>query len=213
MNDERGAVLVIGKTDEEILAFSRRNPHAATEAKMHLLSNPGMKHGGFARIANQFIDEATTGVVGMLHADTTFAPGAIREFCRVASQGHIVGMVGREGKSPYRYLWSYLAPGDVPDDPLKGIGGEVSTLDACSIFMPRKPELRFDGATFDGFHCVVEDLCIHARHRLGMKIVVPVGVVADHLADSNRNQKWMNDWFSYRSKLVEKWRGIDFHTV
>jgi len=213
IEDPTVAVLVIGKSDEEVSDFMAKSPHVTDEARIVLVSNPGMVHGGFAQIANKFIDESTEDIVGMVHADTTFAPGSITAFAAVAARGCVTGMTGRSRDG--RYRWSRVLPEEEPTG--GGIhgysGGVVSTLDAGSVFMPRRDDLRFDGELFDGFHCVVEDLCLHAQYRLGMGVVVPIGIMATHVGASTGRPGWIDDWFRYQAKLFEKWRGYEVHTV
>jgi hypothetical protein len=190
------AVLVIGKSDEEISYFERSNPTAANEVRLVLVSNPGMKLGGYAAIANPFIDEAVEDVVGIVHADTVFAPGSLLKFGEKGTSD-VVGIVGREAPPGDRYVWS------------KDEGGPVSTLDSCSIFMPRFRSLRFDHA-FDSFHCVVEDLCLFAKFRMHMQVRVPGCVDADHLGNhwtwpKDEKKAWWREWRRYRTMLDDKW--------
>lgn len=197
------AMLVIGKSDEEIAEFKTKSPHVEQEARLVYVSNPGRRHGATAAIANPFFDAATEDVLSVVHADTTFAPGAIGVFARAAIDNDAVtGIVGR------------IKP--MPEDPLMGYtwchagGGFVSTLDSCSVFMRRTWGLRIDGATFDDFHCVIEDLCMQARVR-GLRVFVP-NAQAGHVGTAVE-PAWNDNFWRYRQRLLDKYPGHEIHTV
>ncbi len=200
------AVLVLGKSEEEVEQFKTRSPDALSEARFVFVANPGKKLGGYATIANAFLDECTEDVVGVVHADTGFGPGAIRGLVHAALDhgGQLVGIVGRanpcaDDPDPWKsYVWGV------------GGGGAVSTLDSCSVFFPRALALRFDGATFDDFHCVVEDLCLQARAR-GIGSFVPP-VQAGHIGGSG-SDVWATAFNLYRDKLFKKWPKDTIYTV
>jgi hypothetical protein len=197
------ALLVIGKSDEEIQWFREHSPHVEEEARVVLVANPGMKYGGTAAIANPFLETATEDVVGIVHADTTFAAGALEVFAREAIERRCVtGIVGRRAPDPEDRFSGYTWCTDG--------GGFVSTLDSCSIFFQRKHGLRFDGATFDSFHCVVEDICLQA-HRMNMRAFVPA-VKAGHVGNGGAGA-WNDQFWAYRAKLVAKYPDIIFHTI
>ena len=192
------AVLVLGKSQQELDEFCERNPHAADEARLSLVANPNKKLGGYATVANTFLDAVTEDVVGVVHADTTFGVGVLRSMLREAlcDGGRLTGMVGRSFDG---FVWG------------KDGGGEVSTLDSCAVAMPRSLGLRFDGEHFDDFHCCVEDLCLQAR-KLGVKTYVPP-LYADHIGFIDRAPDWMANYWNYRRVLAEKWKGIRFITT
>jgi hypothetical protein len=200
------AVLVLGKSDEEIADFKARSPDALNEARFVFVANPGKKLGGYATIANAFLDECTEDVVGVVHADTGFGVGAIRGLVHASLQhgGQLVGIVGRANPAPGEtdpwksYVWGSNG------------GGPVSTLDSCSVFFPRALALRFDGATFDDFHCVVEDLCLQARVR-GIGSFVPP-VQAGHIGGSG-SDVWASAFNNYRDMLFRKWPKHTIYTV
>lgn len=198
------AMLVIGKSDEEIEGFKSGSPHAAEEARMVYVSNPGRKHGATAVIANPFIDNATEDVLAVVHADTTFAPGSIKAFAAAAVDNNCVtGIVGRiDPKRGFDGNMGYIWCG--------GPGGIVSTLDSCSVFFRRSWGLRFDGATFDDFHCVVEDICLQARKK-GIRAMVPQ-IQASHVGTATESG-WNDNFWRYRDKLFKKYPGEDIHTV
>jgi len=197
------ALLVIGKSDEEIQWFKDQSPHVEREARMVYIANPKMRFGGMAAIANPFFDAATEDVVGVVHADTIFALGALQIFASTAVDHNCVsGIVGRCAPDPNErfsgYVWCHVG------------GGPVSTLDSCSIFFQRSQNLRFDGETFDSFHCVVEDICLQAQLR-GISAKVPAAQ-AGH-ASAASNPQWAAQFWEYRAKLTAKYPGVVFHTV
>lgn len=195
-------LLVLGQSEAELEDFLRRSPTAATEAKLNLVANPKKKLGGLALLANQTIDRGQGSVVGAVHADTTFAPGAITVLARAALEGagRVVGLVGR-GFDPIFIVWGSEG------------GGPVSTLDSCSVFMPRSLGLRFDAQTFDDFHCAVEDLCIAAAER-SIPIFVPA-VDAGHTGEMTIKNptEWLPNYYRYKELLHRKWPGRVFVTT
>lgn len=192
------AVLVLGKSDQELNEFRARNPHAASEVRLDLVANPNKVRGGYAAVANAFLDAATEDVVGVVHADTTFGVGVLRSMFREAlcAGGRLTGMVGRSFDG---FVWG------------KDGGGEVSTLDSCAVVMPRSIGLRFDGDHFDDFHCCVEDLCLQAL-KLGVKTYVPP-LYAEHIGFIDRAADWMQNYWHYRKVLADKWKGTRFITT
>lgn len=199
------ALLVIGKSDEEIEIFRRNNPTIEKEARLVCVSNPERRFGGTAAIANPFLDEAKEDVVAIVHADTKFDPGAVGVFAQKACDHNcLTGIVGRRAPDPEEpfsgYVWC------------SNSGGIVSTLDSCSVFFRRRLGLRFDGSTFDDFHCVVEDLCLQAAAK-GIRALVP-RANAYHLEHGGDNpQSWTDDFWRYRERLVKKYAGQTFYTV
>lgn len=197
------ALLVIGKSDAEIQWFKNQSPHVEREARTALVANPNMKFGGMAAIANPFLGAATEDVVGVVHADTIFAPENLQVFARTAVDHNcITGIVGRRAPDPNErfsgYVWCHTG------------GGPVSTLDSCSIFFQRSQKFRFDGETFDSFHCVVEDICLQAQMR-GISAKVPAAQ-AGHASAAN-NAQWAAKFWEYRAKLTAKYPGVIFYTV
>ena len=193
------AVLVLGKSDQELSEFCARNPHAAREARLDLVANPNKARGGYSAVANTFLDAATEDIVGVVHADTTFGAGVLRSMSQEAmcDGGRLTGMVGRSFNG---FVWG------------KDGGGEVSTLDSCAVMMPRSLGLRFDSDLFDDFHCCVEDLCLQAQ-KLGVKTYVPP-LYADHIGGFiDRPADWMPNYWRYRTALADKWKGTRFITT
>ena len=198
------AVLVIGKSDEEVESFKAGSPHAEQEARLVYVSNPGRRYGATAAIANPFIDSSTEDVLSVVHADTSFAPGSITAFAASAVDNNCVtGIVGRIDPSrAFEGNMGYIWCG--------GPGGIVSTLDSCSVFFRRTWDLRFDGATFDDFHCVVEDICLQARKK-GIPALVPQ-IKASHVGTATE-ATWNDNFWKYRQKLLDKYPGEEIHTV
>ena len=200
------AVLVLGKSDDELAEFRAKSPRAEMDARIVYVANPGKRLGGYAAIANPFLDACTEDVVGVVHADTSFAEGALRVFARAALDfgGRLVGIVGRAPPRPQatdpfeNYVWCNSG------------GGSVSTLDSCSVLFPRRMNLRFDGRTFDDFHCVVEDLCLQAETR-GVAAFVPA-VSAGHVGNGGAGD-WRGNHRRYHARLLAKWRGRKFYTT
>ena len=197
------AILVIGKSDEEIEGFKAASPHVEQEARMVYVSNPGRRYGATAVIANPFLDAATEDVVAIVHADTTFEPGAVGVFAAAAIDNNsLTGIVGRNKPMPgdptMGYTWC------------AGGGGYVSTLDSCSAFFRRTLGLRFDGSTFDDFHCVIEDLCLQAR-AMGVRALVP-HAKASHVGTATE-PTWNDRFWRYRQKLLDKYPREEIHTV
>ena len=194
---------MIGKIEAELQWFRAQNPHVDQESRTTYVANPGMKFGGMAAIANPFLDAVTEDVVGIVHADTTFAPGALGIFAStVMNSACVSGIVGRAAPDPSDrfsgYVWCH------------GGGGPVSTLDSCSIFLRPSYNLRFDGATFDSFHCVVEDVCLQAQLR-DIPAMVPAAQ-ANH-ASAASDPAWIAQFWEYRAKLTAKYPNLTFYTV
>lgn len=197
------AIMVIGKSEEEIEWFKQNSPRANEEARMVYVANPGRRYGATAVIANPFLETATEDVVAVVHADTSFAPGAIGVFAQVAIDNDcLTGIVGRAkahpGAANMGYTWC------------TSDGGYVSTLDSCSVFFRRNLGLRFDGRTFDDFHCVVEDLCLQARLR-GIRSFVPKAE-AGHIGTATE-PTWNHNFWRYRKCLLDKYPDEEIHTV
>ena len=197
------AVLVLGRDAAELVGFVNRSPEAAMDAAITLLSNPGKRLGGYAAVANAFLDRSQNfPVAAIVHADTAFGPGAIAALAAAArSESQLTGIVGRSMDPVRPYVWG------------RDGGGEVSTLDSCAVFIPTALSLRFDGSTFDDFHCCVEDLCLQAADR-GIRSFVPTAD-ADHIGatDAASRPSWMASYHRYRARLGRKWSHLTFATT
>jgi hypothetical protein len=87
----------------------------------------------------------------------------------------------------------------------------VSTLDSSCIFFRTDLGLRFDAATFDGFHCHGEDICLQAQSR-GIPVFVPAANAWHACADTN-GPDWGKERDVYYRRLKAKWPGLDFVTT
>jgi hypothetical protein len=172
-----------------------------------LIKTKDARFGGQGAIFNRALVRTLCDVVGIVHADTTFGPGALTAFARTAASGKVTGLVGRAAGQQEKgqgYVWS------------KNVDEEtsVSTLDSCSIFLRRDSGLMFDEETFDSFHCTVEDVCLQATGK-GIPVVVPVAYAHHHSEDTGTylNPAWQAAYWKTREKLVAKWPGKEFNTT
>lgn len=187
---------------------------AATEAEAAEFSRPRLEEGIYscsviinstkqplAAIGNTAIRCSQAEVIGLCHADTSFEPGALSTFTETARAGQVTGIVGID--MDRHYHWS--------KDTLATV--EVSTLDSCSVFFRRDCGLRFDQATFRGFHCHVEDFCLQA-HKAGIPVVVPQAL-ASHIGGRTLLPAWQAEYREYWQALARKWHpeGIRFQTT
>lgn len=197
------AILVIGKDSPAIEGFMRHHettPSASIGRIIPIINDLGTP---LACLANSALELVTEEVFGLLHADVYFDSPLARLagqqwepdlsiLYRTAMDGAVCGIVGAD-LTDVRYRW-----GNGLKEPWP-----VSCLDGCSLFMRRNIGLRFDSATFNGFHCHVEDLCLQA-HQRGVPVIVPP-VKAEHKGESTFEPKWQAQYFWYRKKLEEKW--------
>ena len=176
-----------------------------------VIINPKARFGGMGAIANRVLDRTACDVVGLIHADTTWGLGDIDRLAGVVVGGNVAGIVGcalepqpytTNNNGLHHIVWGHKIPDDREID--------VSTLDACTIFLRHDMGVRFDTQTFDMFHCCVEDVCLTAAKN-GARILVP-NVKADHIG-TNRAPVWGHEYARYRQKLVEKHRGTFFRTT
>jgi len=189
------SLVVVAANSQELGEFKFQHVIPAVD-ELVLLSNPGGIFGGLGKIGNYYISHARGDVLGLVHADTVFGPGAIAIFAAAAIQGSVSGMHGRTIKGENAFS--------------PGRPAEVSTLDSCSVFFRRASNLRFDDKTFDSFHCCVEDFCLEAGAKK-CKIVVPQAD-AKHLSLRyvSKETTWRSKYSEYRAKLNEKWKHVKF---
>jgi hypothetical protein len=159
--------------------------------------NPAARFGGLGAIANRVLDRTPCDVFGVVHADTTFASGALRAFAETAATGVVAGVLGRDLKGAYVTSKSVR------------IRARVSTLDCCSCFFPRSSGLRFDAETFDSFHCCVEDLCLTADSKRIAVCVPPIQA----LHKGSAREDWLRARQPYLAKLKAKWGHTRFMTT
>lgn len=191
---------VVGASQDKLAAFPLDKIRREVD-ELVLVCNAGNVFGGYGTIANRVLDRTTCDVFGICHADTLYEPGAMTSFRDSALRSQVVGLVGKTMGNAY--IWAKEVQVDTP----------VSTLDACSIFFETKKGLRFDDATFDTFHCCVEDVCLDATRR-GIPIVVPPAPGAHHVGDmyysGDPTRNWLGEFRTYEAKLREKYAGMDF---
>jgi hypothetical protein len=197
------SLIVVGKSFEECLEWSRRNNEVLVDETI-LLDNRGARFGGLGRIWNLHVITARGTTVGMVHADTVLSDEFLdRVLIETEVNGAVAGIVGRSLKG--FYIWSKEQDKTEP----------VSTLDGCSVFASKstilKHNLSFDVAAFDSFHCCVEDFCLSAA-QAGVPIVVPPGS-AEHQGKSTNDHKWLGEYWKYRRLLDEKYPNTAFLTT
>lgn len=183
-------LVVVAKDHAEIEKFPLANVLGVAD-ELVLIANPGARFGGLGAIGNQMLDRSRCDVVAIVHADTGFGPGAL---AALTQEDRVTGIVGRALDG--RYVWSKDIQEQTP----------VSTLDSCSVFIPRALGLRFDAERFNSFHCCVEDLCLTAESH-GVEVSVPVAV-ASHIGKSHGDPQWRDAHYRCRAMLAAKWRGL-----
>lgn len=187
-------LVVVGKDVQEAAAFDLTHVDVG---ELFLIGNEEGK--SLSSIGNRYAETCRTAVLGLVHADCTFGPGALATFTRAALEGSVCGIVGVS--IGYEYRWCSKNP------------GIVSTLDSCSVFFRLDSGLRFDEKVFDSFHCHVEDLCLQAQAK-GIPVIVP-SASAEHRGNAWRTIRdvWMPQYEIYRARLGRKWKGTDFITT
>lgn len=190
------ALTVVAKNAGELESFVQSHTmvlHAVDE--LLLVSNPGKRFGGLAKIGNRALGATRSTVFGLIHADTAYGPGALDVFKNQVMKGVVSGIVGRPMDG--RYVWARHTRGE-----------HVSCLDGCSIFFRRSFGLSFDEKTFDDFHCVVEDVALSARSR-GIPLLIPKAD-ADHKGSTLGKTEWVKNYHRYVQKLHTKYPKLDF---
>jgi hypothetical protein len=185
-------LVVVGKNEE---AFSRFEGNDLGGASTVALL-PNLRREPLSVIGNRFLNPEDVDVLGLVHADTWFGPGALQTFRRVAFAGAVCGIVGRDIEGVYR--WCNVNP------------GPVSTLDCCGIFFRRDLGLRFDEQLCTSFHMHAEDLCLQAQSRK-IPVVVP-RARAGHYGIGGRGE-WALEYARFRKALCAKWSGVKFATT
>jgi hypothetical protein len=203
------SLLVLGQSREDLADFLKRSPTVAGECdELRLLANPNAQFGAYSSIANHLLGTGRGDIVGMVHADTVFGPGDIPKLTETASERKICGLVGRALRDDVGvsngYVWGTKISRETA----------VSTLDACSIFMPRLvgTGILFDFIRFDGWHCMVEDFCVAATLKK-FPIVVPPLRGAAHLEKQTRDPEWQAAYTFYKGRLESKWADVKFRTT
>lgn len=196
-------LVVVAKDQADLRAFD--TTHIAGRCDLVLIANEARTP--LSVIGNKYLTEARTPVLGLVHADCTFGPGAIEAFADCALGGSICGIVGRSMEGYYRWC---SKPVGYRDGIVAG-PGPVSTLDCCSVFLRTDLGLRFDERLCSGFHLHVEDVCLQASARK-IPVVVPFAD-ASHRGSTTNGPNWLRDYADYKAKFGVKWRGVEFHTT
>jgi len=148
-------------------------------------------------------------VVGMIHADIRFAQKHHDMLFAHHAWLHdrLVGVVGKSLGGDI--IWSASPPGDAYSVAPRF----VSTLDSCSIFIPKSLfGFSFDTETFDGFHLCVEDFCLQVEESRGISPHIPFHGHVTHLGEmcATVGIPWMREHMQYREKFQKKWEHRSF---
>jgi len=207
-------LVVIAKNQPDLDAFNQQNLDGV--AWVSLVTNDAQ--WSLARLANYYLDRCGTSVFGLCHADMEFGPGSLKVFVDCCLAGKVCGACARvEGlyPFPFDYMWSHNWGNPTPEQiqaghPLEVSGplvlsssDRVSTLDSSCIFFPTDRGLRFDEATFDGYHQHGEDLCMQA-HSKGIPVVLP-SANAFHACKDTNGPNWGAERDKYKHMLLAKW--------
>lgn len=200
------SLLVTAKNRAEFRKFEADNAQALEFVNELRLVAPAKDIGSHAYLANAFKRSALGDVCGIVHADTSFDPIALVDCFQSASRGNVCGIVGAMLGEPGRPPREKIAWGSSMIEERR-----VSTLDGCTVFFRRDLPIEFDEATFDGWHCAVEDFSLTAA-KAGILVVVPA-VKASHLGSSTFQTEWQKEYLRYKQKLMDKWAGVPFETT
>lgn len=184
-------LVVVGKDRAALASF---DPAWALGAKLTLW--PNLEGRSLASIGNEVLGATQETVVGLVHADTWFGPGAIDAFGAAADRGVVCGIAGRSLDGTYRWC------GQNP--------GEVSTLDCCAVFLRKDLGLRFDEQLCRSVHFHAEDLCLQARQRR-ITIEVPKAR-AGHYGIGLR-AGCPKGYMEAREVFERKWAGFKYRTT
>jgi len=86
----------------------------------------------------------------------------------------------------------------------------VQTVDELCMIIRKSSGLRFDGGTFDGFHCYGPDICLNALSRNMKNYGILCPMVHNSAAGSLRSGK--KDFMKHLNALARKWRA-SFPTI
>lgn len=202
-------LVVVGKDQTSLDSFlGAHKPGVLRHAGQYIfVSNTAAE--SLATIGNRYLVDGIQPVLGLCHADCSFGFNSLVFFYKCAMAGNVCGIAGRDMGKGNRWCCNKV---DTPGLIVASLRpGPVSTLDSNSVFFRRDLGLRFDEATFDGFHCHVEDLCLKA-HAKGIPVVVPAAD-ANHLGESTLDPEWQKQYWIYRERLAMKWKGTTFETT
>ena len=216
---------VVAANLEDLQAFNTRYISVEPGFTVGMVPIANLDHESLASIGNRYRMCNDSPVFGLCHADMEFGPGSLQAFYDCAMTGAVCGACGRsfsycDASQGYpgdtSYVWSkdWGHPNErqlrngYPANPTGPCA--VSTLDSSCIFFPTNLGLGFDAATFDGFHCHGEDLCLQAQSR-GIPVVVPAAN-AWHASPDKNGPNWGKERDVYLHKMKAKWPHIPFVT-
>lgn len=158
-----------------------------------------------AEAFNGILDRAVGDIVILCHDDMEVLDASIHDALADALQAaDVVGVVGAERISGPAVLWAghpwlhggiaYPRDGGRIDATLyslrRGIVPGLAALDGVFVVVgPRARSLRFDAATFDGFHFYDLDFTWRA-HRDGLRLAVATGIRLAHLSEGAFDASW-----------------------
>ncbi len=152
------ALCVVAKNATELAGWIAAHDLSLVD-ELVAIDNRGGRFGGYGHVVQRAFYATASSIFGICHADTLFRGEALRIFRDEAARGAVTGIVGRTMDSAYH--WSKAGRLEGP-----------TCLDGCAVFFRRDSGLDFDVKTFDGFHCVGEDIALGARMR-GIPLVIP----------------------------------------
>ncbi len=214
-------LVVIAKNNEDMGAFKDTNPNLAGYDGV-----VNRRRRSLASIANGHLDTSNQAVFGLCHADMVFKDGSLQAFYDCAMTGAVCGACGRSFRYQDAWKWaggdsSYVWSKDWGRPTVRQLDAgypanpngpcPVSTLDSSCIFFRRDLGIRFDEATFDGFHCHGEDICLQAQAR-GIPVLVPAAD-AWHACPDVNGPNWGKERDVYYRKLKAKWPQREFTTT
>ena len=197
------ALCVVAKNSAELAGWMSAHDLSLVD-ELVAIDNQGGRFGGYGHVSQRAFYATASSIFGICHADTLFRGDALRTFRDATASGAVTGIVGRTMDSAYH--WSKTARLEGP-----------SCLDGCAVFFRRDSGLDFDVKSFDGFHCVGEDIALAARMR-GIPLVIP-HADAEHASTSNfppghdhsRGQApWLSDYYRYVERLRKKYPTLEF---
>lgn len=164
---------------------------------------------------NRILDAARGDVVILCHDDIeVLSPRLDLRIAEALAQADIVGVAGSDRAGGPAVLWSghphvhgwvsYPRGAEVEVAPLslrEGILGGMQALDGVFIAMPGATarRLRFDDATFDGFHFYDLDFTYRA-HASGLRLAVSTDILLLHASEG----RFEDDWKRYAQRFLDK---------
>lgn len=168
-----------------------------------------------AEAFNRILDRATGDVVVLCHDDIEVLDASIHDALADAlAVADLAGVVGAERVTGPAVLWAghpylhggiaYPRDGGRIDATLfslrRGVAGGMRALDGVFVALgPRARALRFDAATFDGFHFYDLDFTWRA-YRQGLRLAVATGIHLAHLSEGDFGDSWQRYAERFRSR-------------